>query len=44
MATGRDASVGAITTYFGIANLTHFTAITEEQSPHQATNAYYTGS
>jgi transglutaminase-like putative cysteine protease len=44
MATGRDASDVAITTSFGIANLTHFTVISEELSPDQATNAYYAGS
>jgi hypothetical protein len=30
MATGRDASDVAITTSFGMANLTHFSVITEE--------------
>ncbi|HEX4427237.1 MAG TPA: transglutaminase family protein, partial [Terriglobales bacterium] len=30
MATGRDASDVAITTSFGIANLTNFTVVTEE--------------
>jgi transglutaminase-like putative cysteine protease len=39
MATGRDASDVAITTSFGIANLTHFTVITEELSPDQAAGA-----
>lgn len=39
MATGRDASDVAITTSFGIANLTHFTVITEERSPGQPTGA-----
>jgi len=31
MATGRDASDVAITTSFGIANLKHFTVVTEEE-------------
>jgi transglutaminase-like putative cysteine protease len=39
MATGRDASDVAITTSFGMANLTHFTVITEELSPDQAAGA-----
>jgi hypothetical protein len=30
MATGRDASDVAITTSFGIANLTNFTVVTKE--------------
>jgi transglutaminase-like putative cysteine protease len=33
MATGRDASDVAITTSFGIANLKHFTVVTEEEFP-----------
>ena len=33
MATGQDASDVAITTSFGIANLTHFTVVTEEEFP-----------
>jgi transglutaminase-like putative cysteine protease len=33
MATGRDASDVAITTSFGIANLKHFTVVTEEELP-----------
>jgi transglutaminase-like putative cysteine protease len=33
MATGRDASDVAITTSFGVANLTHFTVVTEEEVP-----------
>ena len=40
MATGRDASDVAITTSFGMANLTQFTVITEEL-PWQEANAYY---
>jgi len=32
MATGRDASDVAITTPFGIANLTGFTVLTQEVS------------
>ncbi len=39
MATGRDASDVAITTSFGMTNLTHFTVITEELSPDQAAGA-----
>jgi hypothetical protein len=35
MATGRDASDVAITTSFGMANLTLFTVITEELSQEQ---------
>jgi transglutaminase-like putative cysteine protease len=35
MATGRDASDVAITTSFGIANLTNFTVVTEEVSEEQ---------
>jgi hypothetical protein len=30
MATGRDASDVAITTSFGVADLRHFTVVTEE--------------
>ena len=40
MATGRDASDVAITTSFGMANLTQFTVITEELSQQEA-NAFY---
>jgi transglutaminase-like putative cysteine protease len=40
MATGRDASDVAITTSFGIANLTQFTVITEELSQDQPTGIY----
>ena len=36
MATGRDASDVAMTTSFGIANLTHFTVISEQLSQEQA--------
>jgi len=36
MATGRDASDVAMTTSFGIANLTHFTVISEQLSQGQA--------
>ena len=36
MATGRDASDVAITTSFGMANLTQFTVISEELPPEQA--------
>jgi transglutaminase-like putative cysteine protease len=37
MATGRDASDVAITTSFGIANLTHFSVISEQLSSSEAT-------
>ena len=40
MATGRDASDVAITTSFGIANLTQFTVITEELSQEEAHGLY----
>jgi len=40
MATGRDASDVAITTSFGMANLTQFTVVTEEL-PQQEANAFY---
>ena len=40
MATGRDASDVAITTSFGMANLTQFTVITEEL-PQQEASAFY---
>ena len=36
MATGRDASDVAITTSFGMANLTHFTVISEEVTKESA--------
>ncbi len=39
MATGRDASDVAITTSFGMANLTHFSVVSEEltqENPHYA--------
>jgi transglutaminase-like putative cysteine protease len=36
MATGRDASDVAITTSFGMANLTQFTVISEELTPENA--------
>ena len=36
MATGRDASDVAITTSFGMANLTQFTVVTDELPPEQA--------
>lgn len=36
MATGRDASDVAITTSFGVANLTHFTVVSEELSQKKA--------
>lgn len=36
MATGRDASDVAITTSFGMANLTQFTVISDELPPEQA--------
>jgi transglutaminase-like putative cysteine protease len=39
MATGRDASDVAITTSFGIANLTNFTVVTEEVSKEQILTA-----
>jgi transglutaminase-like putative cysteine protease len=35
MATGRDASDVAITTSFGMANLTHFTIVAEQLPPSQ---------
>jgi transglutaminase-like putative cysteine protease len=37
MATGRDASDVAITTSFGMAELSHFTVVTEEVPQRQAT-------
>jgi transglutaminase-like putative cysteine protease len=39
MATGRDASDVAITTSFGMANLTYFTVTAEEQAQDQAAGA-----
>ena len=39
MATGRDASDVAITTSFGMANLTHFTVVTEEVSQENVSHA-----
>jgi transglutaminase-like putative cysteine protease len=39
MATGRDASDVAITTSFGMANLTHFTVVSEELAPENARHA-----
>jgi len=36
MATGRDASDVAITTSFGMANLTHFTVVSEELTQENA--------
>jgi len=39
MATGRDASDVAMTTSFGMANLTHFTVITEESPQASAITA-----
>ena len=39
MATGRDASDVAITTSFGIANLKHFTVVTQEEFPTAKTGA-----
>ena len=39
MATGRDASDVAITTSFGMANLTQFTVVTEQLPQGQASNA-----
>jgi transglutaminase-like putative cysteine protease len=38
MATGRDASDVAMTTSFGMANLTHFTVVSEEIAPQGAAN------
>jgi transglutaminase-like putative cysteine protease len=38
MATGRDAADVAITTSFGMANLTHFTVVTEPIADAQATS------
>ena len=38
MATGRDASDVAMTTSFGIANLTHFTVVSEELPQKKANN------
>jgi transglutaminase-like putative cysteine protease len=35
MATGRDASDVAMTTSFGMANLTHFTVVSEPVPPHR---------
>jgi hypothetical protein len=39
MAAGRDASDVAITTSFGMANLTHFTVVSEELTPENACHA-----
>jgi transglutaminase-like putative cysteine protease len=39
MATGRDASDVAITTSFGMANLTQFTVVSEELAPENARSA-----
>ena len=39
MATGRDASDVAITTSFGMANLTHFTVVSKQASQVQASSA-----
>jgi transglutaminase-like putative cysteine protease len=39
IAAGRDASDVAITTSFGMANLTHFTVVTEQVQQIKATNA-----
>jgi len=36
MAAGRDASDVAITTSFGMANLTHFTVVSDQVQPAQA--------
>ena len=44
MATGRDASDVAITTSFGVANLTHFSVVAEELSRSQAASAHPTNS
>jgi transglutaminase-like putative cysteine protease len=38
IAAGRDASDVAITTSFGMANLTHFTVVTEQQPETQSLN------
>jgi transglutaminase-like putative cysteine protease len=38
IAAGRDASDVAITTSFGMANLTHFTVVTEQLQQAQAAN------
>ncbi len=43
MATGRDASDIAMTTSFGLANLTQFTVITEELPSQDARALYATG-
>ena len=44
MATGRDASDVAITTSFGVANLTHFSVVAEELARSQAASALPTNS
>jgi len=44
MATGRDASDVAITTSFGMANLTHFSVVAEELARSQAASALPTNS
>jgi transglutaminase-like putative cysteine protease len=44
MATGRDASDVAITTSFGVANLTHFSVVAEELARSQAASAHPTNS
>jgi hypothetical protein len=38
MATGRDASDVAMTTSFGIANLRHFTVVSEQLPQEQASH------
>jgi transglutaminase-like putative cysteine protease len=43
MATGRDASDVAITTSFGMANLTQFTVVTEELPQREASAFYAVG-
>jgi transglutaminase-like putative cysteine protease len=44
MAAGRDASDVAITTSFGVANLTHFSVVAEELARSQAASALPTNS
>jgi transglutaminase-like putative cysteine protease len=44
MATGRDASDVAITTSFGVANLTHFSVVAEELSRSRAASTLPTNS
>jgi hypothetical protein len=41
MAVGRDASDVAITTSFGIANLTHFNVVTDEVAAEATSGSRY---